>query len=337
MDDITKNLYGITLYADGKEIEYVKGLRFVRTNGAIGDTKKEQQDRISLYDKKYLLIRGENIGFVIPDLKKGDNVKVKFSSNNSSASTLKPTNAVLESGDLTSTSSLTVNEATFRVLSDGYVGFRGTAIIRYYSLSVNDDIVPTVYQLTTEDTDYYSLYLDYDAIIPDGITAYTAALNDDQTAVELTKVTGTVLKRNRGYIVKGNALGKFKFEVSGIMGDEIEGNGLKGVTVDTEAGDIEAANPGKTVIMLGLKNKVMGFRKPANDKIEANKAYLLADTPPDKNQIIAIRNDGTTTGIGRVTTGGSDKNAPMFNLAGQRVGSNFKGIVLVNGKKVIRK
>lgn len=335
-DEVTDNLYGIILSANGKEVEYVKGLRFGRPNGQVG-TANTQNDRFCLYSGKNLLIKGTDIGFVIPELKRGDIVKVNFSCNGTTASTLKPTNAVLINGNLESTTSATANEATFRVLSDGYVGFRGTQAIKYYSLSVNDDIVPTAYQLTTEDTDYYSLYLDYDAIIPDGITAYTAALNDDQTAVELTEVTGTVLKRNRGYIVKGNAVGKFTFEVSGIMGDEIEGNELKGVTVDTEASDIEAANPGKTVIMLGLKNEVMGFRRPANGKIEANKAYLLTDTPPTPNQIIAIRNDGTTTGIGRVTTGGSDKNAPMFNLAGQRVGSNFKGIVLVNGKKVIRK
>lgn len=314
----------------------MKGLRFGRPNGQVGDVNKEN-DRFCLYSRKNLLIKGTDIGFVVPELKRGDIVKVKFSCNGTTKSILKPTNAVLIDGNLESTTSATVNEATFEVLSDGYVGFRGTAAMKYYSLSVNEDIVPTAYQLTTEDTDYYSLYLDYDAIIPDGITAYTAALNDDRTAVELTEVTGTVLKRNRGYIVKGNAVGTFTFKVSDIMGDEIEGNKLKGVTVDTEAKDIEAANPGKTVIMLGLKNGVMGFRKPAGGTIEANKAYLLADTPLDKNQIIAIRNDGTTTGIGRVTTGGSDKNAPMFNLAGQRVGSNFKGIVLVNGKKVIRK
>lgn len=335
-DEVTDNLYGIILSANEKEVEYVKGLRFGRPNGQVG-TNGINNDRFCLYSGKNLLIKGTDIGFVVPELKRGDIVKVNFSCNGNTKSILKPTNAVLINGNLESTTSATVNEATFRVLSDGYVGFRGTAAMKYYSLSVNEDIVPTACLLTTKDTDYYSLYLDYDAIIPDGITAYTAALNDDQTAVELTEVTGTVLKRNRGYIVKGNAVGTFTFKVSDIMGDEIEGNKLKGVTVDTEAGDIEAANPGKTVIMLGLKDGVMGFRRPAGGKIEANKAYLLADTPLDKNQIIAIRNDGTTTGIGRVTTGGSDKNAPMFNLAGQRVGSNFKGIVLVNGKKVIRK
>lgn len=283
------------------------------------------------------MIKGTDIGFVIPELKRGDIVKVNFSCNGSTASTIKPTNAVLISGELSSTTSSTVNEAVFRVMSDGYVGFRGTQAVKYFAISVNDDIVPAAYQLTTEDTDYYSLYLDYDAIIPDGITAYTAALSEDRTAVELTQVAGTVLKRNRGYIVKGNAAGTFSFEVSGIMGDEIAGNELKGVTVNTEAADIEAANPGKTVIMLGLKDGVMGFRRPAAGTIEANNAYLLTDTPPAPNQVISIKDGGNTTVIGQVTTDGGDRNAPAFNLSGQRVGRNFKGLVLIDGRKVIRK
>lgn len=331
---VVDNFYGITLTANGKELDFTKGLRFGKV--CYGSLPK---GRFIIDDGKRLKVVSADNGFIIPELKRNDIVKVSFvTASNGSERTLKLTNAVLVEGSLTNSNSNVPNEVTLRVISDGYVGFRGTEGLNYYSITVNEDKEqPTAYQLATLDTDYYSLYLDYDAIIPNGITAYTAALNDDQTAVELTEVTGTVLKRNRGYIVKGNAMGTFTFDVSDIMGDEIEGNKLKGVTVDTEASEIEKANPGKTVIMLGLKDGVMGFRKPAKGEIEANKAYLLADTPLDKNKIIAIRNDGTTTGIGRVTTGSSDKNAPMFNLAGQRVGSNFKGIVLVNGKKVIRK
>lgn len=335
-DAVVDNLYGITLSANGKEIEWVKGLRFGRPNGAIKGTG-ETNDRFSLYGSKYLQIKGTDIGFVIPDLKRNDEVKIVFSTGSSSESTLKLTNAVVTEGNLTSSSNKEQNTVICKVLSDGYVGFRGTNSMRYYSLSVNENLLPTAYYLTTEDTRYYSLYLNYDAIIPEGITAYTAALSEDGNTVELTKVMGTVLKRNRGYIVKGNAKGTFTFAVSDIMGDETAGNELKGVTVDTDAADIEAANEGKTVVTLGLKDGVMGFRKPADGKIEANKAYLLTDTPLSPNSVIGIRDDGNTTGIGTVAALGSDDNAPAFNLAGQRVGSGFKGIVLRNGKKVIRK
>lgn len=335
-DEVTDNLYGITLSANGKEVEYVKGLRFGRPNGQIKG-QGTTNDRFALYSGKNLLIKGTDIGFVIPELKRGDIVKVNFSCNGTTASILKPTNAVLVSGELESTTSSTVNEATFRVLSDGYVGFRGTAAMKYYALSVNEDIMPDAYQLTTEDTDYYSLYLNYDAIIPEGITVYTAALSESEETVELTEITGTVLKRNRGYIIKSGAVSTFVFDVSDIMGDEIDINELEGVTVDTYASDIEGTNDGKTVITLGLKDDVIGFRKPANGTVGANKAYMLVDTPATSSSAICYKL-GNTTDITDAILYSGNKDMPTFNILGQHIDSrNFSGIMVCNGRKVIKK
>ena len=46
---------------------------------------------------------------------------------------------------------------------------------------------------------------------------------------------------------------------------------------------------------------------------------------------------GTTTGIDNITVDELDENAPIYNLAGQRVSKDAKGIVIQNGKKYIRK
>lgn len=43
------------------------------------------------------------------------------------------------------------------------------------------------------------------------------------------------------------------------------------------------------------------------------------------------------TGINTPVTTFSDKNAPVYNLSGQKVGENYKGVVIQNGKKFIRK
>lgn len=45
----------------------------------------------------------------------------------------------------------------------------------------------------------------------------------------------------------------------------------------------------------------------------------------------------TTTGISSVTAKAENDNAPMYNLAGQRVSKNAKGLVIKNGKKMILK
>lgn len=47
--------------------------------------------------------------------------------------------------------------------------------------------------------------------------------------------------------------------------------------------------------------------------------------------------DSETTGIENVATESVNENAPMYNLAGQRVAKNYKGVVIQNGKKFINK
>ncbi len=47
--------------------------------------------------------------------------------------------------------------------------------------------------------------------------------------------------------------------------------------------------------------------------------------------------DGGTSGINNVTTSEVNENAPVYNLSGQRVNKETKGILIQNGKKFINK
>ena len=42
------------------------------------------------------------------------------------------------------------------------------------------------------------------------------------------------------------------------------------------------------------------------------------------------------TSVGKVTTTQNNANAPLFNLAGQRVNNSYKGIVVKDGKKYLK-
>lgn len=53
------------------------------------------------------------------------------------------------------------------------------------------------------------------------------------------------------------------------------------------------------------------------------------------NTLISL--NGTTTGITNITTDEAAKNAPVYNLAGQKVSKAYKGVVIKNGKKMIQK
>ena len=56
----------------------------------------------------------------------------------------------------------------------------------------------------------------------------------------------------------------------------------------------------------------------------------------DKNNQLYSLN-GVTTGINNITTDATLENAPAFNLAGQKVGKAYKGVVIKAGKKFVQK
>lgn len=53
------------------------------------------------------------------------------------------------------------------------------------------------------------------------------------------------------------------------------------------------------------------------------------------NTLISL--NGQTTGITNITADEAAKNAPVYNLAGQKVTKAYKGVVIKNGKKMIQK
>ena len=53
------------------------------------------------------------------------------------------------------------------------------------------------------------------------------------------------------------------------------------------------------------------------------------------NQLYSL--NGQTTNIKDITTEAADANAPAYNLAGQKVGKEYKGVVIKAGKKFIQK
>lgn len=80
------------------------------------------------------------------------------------------------------------------------------------------------------------------------------------------------------------------------------------------------------------------FHKATTGDLVVGKAYLKLETASAKAFTIAIGGDGETTGINTLDSRLStlDKAQSMYNLAGQKVSNSYKGIVIINGKKVIK-
>lgn len=80
----------------------------------------------------------------------------------------------------------------------------------------------------------------------------------------------------------------------------------------------------------------------ANDKqtvIPANKPFLILSDNTSGAKVYVMFSDGTTTAIDNVFSDEAQipADAPRYNLAGQRVGKDYKGVVIVKGKKFIQK
>lgn len=69
--------------------------------------------------------------------------------------------------------------------------------------------------------------------------------------------------------------------------------------------------------------------------MEANSSYIMMS--PKSQMGIYGFDFQTTDGIENVKTAAKNSNAPIYNLAGQKVDAAFKGMVIMNGKKFINK
>lgn len=98
------------------------------------------------------------------------------------------------------------------------------------------------------------------------------------------------------------------------------------------------ANDGEQKIMIYDKfNKVGGVAElTEGEKYTVTGLYgaIFKGTPEILPTQAVI--PGSSTGISNITTSAAD-NAPVYNLAGQKVNAAYKGIVIKNGKKMIKK
>ena len=110
----------------------------------------------------------------------------------------------------------------------------------------------------------------------------------------------------------------------------------------TSATGTETGNGAGNYYVLGITSKGVGFGKLADGvKLAKGKAYIDGsefDDAKDFYPFVIGDEESETTSINSIENGEwRIENYDYFNLSGQRVGKDYKGIVIVNGKKVIRK
>lgn len=102
-----------------------------------------------------------------------------------------------------------------------------------------------------------------------------------------------------------------------------------GTQTDLKASIEQSTEPQTIVLDISQYNTLVQYAyQNANDAVttfKVTKAYLTSKTAEEVTSVKAIRTQKT------------DVNAPLYNLAGQRVAKNYKGVVIQNGRKFINK
>ena len=126
-----------------------------------------------------------------------------------------------------------------------------------------------------------------------------------------TLQVGFVLNANKAFFVKDG-----------------EGNDIDFTATDSKGTAIELTNGGK------LGEKLTGGVAKFN--VVGGKKYAVYCTG-SKLGFYGFKYEVGSTGIADINADVNDANAPAYNLAGQRVNANAKGLVIKNGKKYVNK
>lgn len=175
--------------------------------------------------------------------------------------------------------------------------------------------------------------------IPANVYAYGISVEDDKAV--RTKFGGDEAFAIGGkgavllYTDEEEGYSKTYYDGMSIINDPVDtyegGNLLQPVFEPIAAGEFPTS-AGYTKYILQNGAKGIGFYQvTSTNTLAANRAYLIVPDGTDVKGIFDI-----TTGINEISEA-SVKAEGMYNMAGQKVGADYKGIVIVNGKKMLNK
>lgn len=165
-----------------------------------------------------------------------------------------------------------------------------------------------------------------------GLTAYAVKLNAANKTVTLEPIDG-VVPAGVPVLLKGDANKVYAL-------DKAEGGSP--VSTDLKFSDGTAiSTDAATLYALSTVNDVTAFYPvKEGSAIPAKRCYLevVKDASASNAAFYSLgTNFGETTGISSVENKVEKADAPVYNLAGQLVGKDYKGLVIKNGKKFVIK
>lgn len=202
--------------------------------------------------------------------------------------------------------------------------------IKSITVTYEKDATFTLETLTTAASGFATYAADYDVKYSTlGLTAYTIALDETNNKVSYNRFDG-VVPAGKAVLVQGDASKEYELTPAEEAADAT-------FTTDLKASDGTVTAADDKVYAFGTLNGKSGFKLVTDGiKIPAKKGYLeLTGATAAKPTFFAF--DGIGTGISHIEADAAFQNAAIYNLAGQRVDKSYKGVVIIGGKKMLRK
>ena len=200
--------------------------------------------------------------------------------------------------------------------------------------------------LTIGDDKFATFYSADAYIMPEGVTGGTITAADTQSGkltINYTYTAGTTVPAKTALLLKGEPK-TYNYAKTTSSADAPAGNLLHGAdALDAEGKtSVEGTNVKYYILSHSTDaTKKLGFYWAAANgaaiKYQEPYAFLAIDAAGSGAPImLSIDGDDDTTAINGITNDTITDNT-MYNLAGQRVNANAKGIIIINGKKVIKR
>lgn len=160
-----------------------------------------------------------------------------------------------------------------------------------------------------------------------GLTVYEVAVNQEQTGVVYRPFVGAV-PAGMAVLVQGVPNKKYSLTPATVADHSYK--------TDLRASDGTVKAADSEIYAFATLRGVSGFKLVTDGVvIPAKKGYLKLTSAGSAKNFFAF--DDVDTGIGHIDANNMGTTSVVYNLAGQRVDKYYKGIVIENGKKIIRK
>ena len=185
---------------------------------------------------------------------------------------------------------------------------------------------------TVPDFGYVTFSASVPVTVPEGVTVYKGAVNDEASAITITEVNTDVIPANTGVLL-GAAAGEIVLTQTENAGSEADFDGNEFLPTSLITAIPETGN----YYVLSQSNGEVVFAHVVNGmEVSPDKAYIpVPETAEPSAMRIMI--DGSTTGISEIDSAETAGDGAYYTLQGVKVENPTKGLYIHNGKKVIIK